>query len=105
MDKVKSFFVNSEKLQEHIRVLYSKGSMYTIFNSNLLFHGGMSMNEDGTLKTVTFRGKHYNKGKAYLDAVERTAREAYFNKPHSQAKENVWTSCGICGVGRTLLVW
>ncbi|MBR3910675.1 MAG: fructose-bisphosphatase class III, partial [Anaerotignum sp.] len=36
MDKVKSSFVNSEKLQEHIRVLYHKGSMYTIFNSNLL---------------------------------------------------------------------
>ena len=85
MDKVKSSFVNSEKLQEHIRVLYSKGAMYNIFNSNLLFHGGIPMNDDGTLKTVTFRGKKY-KGKDYLDAVERTAREAYFNKPHSEAK-------------------
>lgn len=85
MDKVKSSFVNSEKLQEHIRVLYSKGAMYNIFNSNLLFHGGIPMNDDGTLKTVTFRGKRY-KGKDYLDAVERTAREAYFNKPHSEAK-------------------
>lgn len=37
MDKVKSSFVNSEKLQQHVRVLYHKGSMYTIFNSNLLF--------------------------------------------------------------------
>ncbi len=85
MDKVKSSFVNSEKLQKHIKVLYSKGSMYNIFNSNLLFHGGIPMNEDGTLKTVTFRGKKY-KGKDYLDAVERTAREGYFNKPHSAAK-------------------
>ncbi len=85
MDKVKSSFVNSEKLQQHIRVLYSKGSMYTIFNSNLLFHGGIPMNEDGTLKTVTFRGKKYC-GKDYLDAVERTMREGYFNKPHTAAK-------------------
>lgn len=85
MDKVKSSFVNSEKLQQHVRVLYSKGSMYTIFNSNLLFHGGIPMNEDGTLKTVTFRGKQYC-GKDYLDEVERTMREGYFNKPHTDAK-------------------
>lgn len=60
MDKVKSSFVNSEKLQQHVRVLYHKGSMYTIFNSNLLFHGGIPMNADGTLKEVTFRGKKYH---------------------------------------------
>ena len=85
MDRLVHAFVGCEKLQEHIRVLYSKGAMYNIFNSNLLFHGGIPMNDDGTLKTVTFRGKRY-KGKDYLDAVERTAREAYFNKPHSEAK-------------------
>ena len=85
MDKVKSSFVNSEKLQKHTRVLYNKGSMYTIFNSNLLFHGGIPMNEDGTLKEVLFRGEKYS-GKEYLDTVERTVREGYFNKPHTDAK-------------------
>ena len=85
MDKVKSSFVNSEKLQQHVRVLYHKGSMYTIFNSNLLFHGGIPMNADGTLKEVTFRGKKYI-GMEYLDAVERTMREGYFNKAHTEAK-------------------
>ena len=85
MDKVKSSFVNSEKLQEHTRVLYHKGSMYTIFNSNLLFHGCIPMNDDGTLKEVTFRGQKYV-GKDYLDAVERTMREGYFNKAHTEAK-------------------
>lgn len=85
MDKVKSSFVNSEKLQEHIRILYSKGSMYTICNSNLLFHGGIPLNEDGSIKTVLFRGKEYS-GMAYLDEVERITREGYFNKPHSESK-------------------
>ncbi|MFV0313627.1 MAG: fructose-1,6-bisphosphatase [Anaerotignum sp.] len=85
MDKVKSSFVNSEKLQEHVRILYSKGSMYTIFNSNLLFHGGIPMNEDGSLKVVTFRGKSYC-GKEYLDEVERSVREGYFSKTHSNHK-------------------
>lgn len=85
MDKIKSSFVNSEKLQQHIRVLYSKGSMYKIFNSNLLFHGGIPMEDDGTIKKVQFRGGIYS-GRNYLDAVERAAREGYFNKPHTQAK-------------------
>jgi len=85
MDKIKSSFVNSDKLQEHTRVLYAKGSIYQIFNSNLLFHGCIPMNEDGTLKEVTFREKKYS-GKAYFDAVERAAREGYFNRPHTQSK-------------------
>lgn len=85
MDKIKSSFVNSEKLQKHIRILYSKGSMYKIFNSNLLFHGGIPMEEDGTIKKVHFRGGVYS-GRNYLDAVERAVREGYFNKPHTEAK-------------------
>ena len=50
MDKIKSSFVNSEKLQEHTRFLFSKGSVYSVYNSNLLFHGGVPMNADGSLK-------------------------------------------------------
>ena len=49
MAKIKSSFVNSEKLQAHTRMLFAKGSMYKIFNSNLLFHGCIPMNEDGSL--------------------------------------------------------
>jgi fructose-1,6-bisphosphatase-3 len=87
MDKLKSSFVNCEKLQKHIRVLYSRGSMYNIFNSNLLFHGGIPMNKDGTLRVIDFRGQKLS-GKEYLDAVERTIREGYFNSPHTEEKRN-----------------
>ena len=68
MEKIKSSFVNSDKLQEHTRFLFSKGSIYTIFNSNLLFHGGLPMNEDGSLKEVRFRSENY-KGRLYFDIV------------------------------------
>lgn len=85
MEKIKLSFINSQKLQNHIRTLLSKGSMYTIYNSNLLFHGGIPMNPDGTLKAVPFRDKIY-KGRSYLDAVEKTVREGYFNKPHTELK-------------------
>ena len=85
MDKIKSSFINSEKLQEHIRMIYSKGSLYKKFNSNLMFHGCMPMNEDGTLKEVNFRGEMLS-GADYFDAVDRTVREGYFNKAHSDTK-------------------
>lgn len=85
MNKLKSSFVNSEKLQAHIQELYRRGSMYTICNSNLLFHGCVPMNADGTLKKVCLQGKEYS-GRAYLDAMERIVREGYFNKPHSERK-------------------
>ncbi|MEA5085048.1 MAG: fructose-1,6-bisphosphatase [Lachnospiraceae bacterium] len=85
MDKIKSSFINSEKLQEHIRMIYSNGSLYKKFNSNLMFHGCMPMNEDGTLKEVNFRGEMLT-GADYFDAVDRTVREGYFNKAHSDTK-------------------
>ncbi|MCI9354584.1 MAG: fructose-1,6-bisphosphatase [Firmicutes bacterium] len=85
MAKIKSSFVNSEKLQAHTRFLFSKGSMYKIFNSNLLFHGCIPINEDGSLKKVTFQGRRYL-GKSYLDAIERAVREGYFNEAHTEAK-------------------
>ena len=85
MNKIKSSFINSEKLQRHVRMLYSKGSLYKTFNSNLMFHGCIPMNENGTLKKVKFR-KEYVSGKEYFDAVDRAVREGYFNKPHSDRK-------------------
>ncbi len=85
MSKIKSSFVNSEKLQKHISMLYSNGSLYKAFNTNLMFHGCIPMNEDGTLKDVLIDGE-YLKGKELFDAVDRIVREAYFNKPHTERK-------------------
>ncbi len=85
MAKIKASFVNSDKLQEHTRFLFSKGSVYTVFNSNLLFHGSVPMNEDGTLKEIEFMGEKYS-GREYFDAVERAIRQGYFNKPHTDVK-------------------
>ena len=50
-------FLHSEKLQRHVRFLYSKGSLYKVFNGNLLFHGCIPMTEDGELLTLSIGGK------------------------------------------------
>lgn len=77
VDKLTNSFVSSEKLQKHIKFLFSKGSMYKTFNNNLLFHACLMMNEDGGFKDVEVDGVKY-KGKALMDKYDQKAREAYF---------------------------
>ncbi len=79
-------FHHSEKLQKHIRFLYSKGGLYKIYNGNLLFHGCIPMNNDGSLMTFTLSGKERT-GKSFLDYAERTARKAYYDKWGSQERQ------------------
>lgn len=49
-------FLNSDKLQKHIRLLFSKGSMYLIVNSNLMYHASIPMTDEGEFKTVIVDG-------------------------------------------------
>ena len=72
-------FRHSEKLQKHTRYLYSKGGLYKVINRNLLFHGCIPMNADGSLMTFTIGGKERS-GKRFLDYAEKTARKAYYDK-------------------------
>ena len=60
MQKLSHSFAVSEKLRKHIRTLLSHGSMYAIYNSNLLFHASIPLNADGTLKDVLLYGTKYN---------------------------------------------
>lgn len=77
VEKLKLSFINSEKLQTHIRFLYSKGSMYLVYNGNLLYHGCIAMNEDGSFMAFKVEGEAF-KAKAFMDRVERLARQGYF---------------------------
>lgn len=85
IDRLKFSFLNSEKLQKHTRFLYAKGSIYKKFNSNLLYHGCIPLNSDGSFKTFNIDGREY-RGKEFLDRLERLAREAYFNTTNQEAK-------------------
>ena len=79
-------FRHSEKLQKHTRYLYSKGGLYKVINQNLLFHGCIPMNEDGSLMTFTIGGKERS-GKRFLDYAEKTARKAYYDKRGSAERQ------------------
>ena len=81
-------FRHSPKLNAHIRLLYSKGSLYRTVNGNLLYHGCIPLNGDGTLRWVRVPG-HPDPlaGKDLLDALDEVARTAYFGDAGSPEKE------------------
>ena len=79
MERLTESFVHSPSLNEHINFLFSKGAMYTVFNNNLLFHGCIPMNKDGTFKEVKFLGKKL-KGKEYFDEINETVNKAYITR-------------------------
>jgi fructose-1,6-bisphosphatase-3 len=79
MDRLVYAFLHSEKLQKHIRFMYAKGSMYKVFNDNLLFHACVLLNDDGSFKEKEIAGKSYA-GKNLMDKFDQMAREAYFGK-------------------------
>lgn len=78
MDRLDSAFRNCEKLQNHMRLLLDKGGLYKVYNGNLLFHGSVPLNEDGTLKEVQIYGETY-KGKELYDALEAYVRRAFYS--------------------------
>lgn len=78
MDKMVHSFSASDKLYKHINNLLSHGSMYSVVNSNLLFHASIPLNKDGSLKEVEIRGKRY-KGIELMKKVERIVRAAFSN--------------------------
>ena len=86
IDQLTDSFRHSEKLQRHVRFLYSKGSMYKVHNGNLLFHGCVPMTEEGTLLSFTIGGKERS-GREFLDYADRTARKAYYDKKGTPERE------------------
>lgn len=77
MERLTSGFKNCEKLQNHMRLLLDKGGLYKTYNGNLLFHGSIPLNEDGTFKEVQIYGKTYQ-GKALYDILEAYVRRAFY---------------------------
>lgn len=77
IQKLKSSFLMSDRLQKHVRFLFSKGSIYLNYNGNLLFHASIPMNEDGSFKEIELMGEKCS-GKNLLDKLDKYVREAYF---------------------------
>ncbi len=86
MNTLSYSFLHSEKLQKHIRFLFEKGNMYKIYNGNLLYHGCIPMEEDGSFTRVS-TPKGVLQGRDLLDYYEEEARRIYREKDVEKRSE------------------
>jgi len=86
MEKICISFKNSERLQSHVRFLFSKGSMYKTYNGNLLYHGCIPMTNNGELRHFTL-DKIDHSPRSFMDRLERLARQGYFSKNDPESKQ------------------
>ena len=89
MEGLRMAFVGSVRLRQHMDFLYQKGSMYRIFNGNLIFHGCVPLDESGNLEGVVFHQKRY-RGRDYLDYAERIARRAWSKDATQKELDFMW---------------
>lgn len=97
MQRLLSSFTHCEKLQRHVRLMLKKGSMYRIYNGNLLYHGCVPMNEDGSFVKMKIFGKEYA-GRELYDVLESYVRKAFFSMDKAERERGkdmmyyIWTS-------------
>jgi len=93
-------FTHSLRLHEHVAFLYQRGWMYRVFNGNLLFHGCVPLNKDGTFLEKTFQGEKLS-GRALMDYADRMARRAFYTGDEAALDFMWYLWCGtdspVCG--------
>lgn len=92
MERLEKAFVNCEKLQRHMRFLLAKGSLYKVYNDNLLYHGCVPLDEDGNLKETEVYGKKY-RGRELYDTLDSYVRKGFFaldKKEREDGKDIMW---------------
>lgn len=83
LKSLEASILNSEKLQSHIRFLFTHGALYKKVNGNLLYHGCIPMTEAGEFAEVTINGRDY-KGRALMDYLDEQVRAAYYSPCESE---------------------
>ncbi len=86
IEQLTDSFTMSEKLQAHVEFLYSVGAVYKFYNGNLLFHGCLPLNADGSYMEFEFEGRSYS-GRHLMNYCNRTARKGYFEPEGSAERE------------------
>jgi len=79
-------FETSEKLRRHIGCFLTHGSSYLVRNSNLMFHGSMPMNPDGSFREMMIQGKPYS-GKKLFDKIDQMVRNAYYTREETPRRQ------------------
>lgn len=92
---LKHSFLNSEKLQKHIDFIYSCGSLYKIYNGNLMYHGCIPLNEDGSFLAHNPKGDtRFLSGRKLMDYFQDRIYEARYARydmtRYKRALDRMW---------------
>ena len=85
VEKLKQSFLNSPALQQHVRFLLSRGSMYLVYNGNLLYHGCVPMNPDGSFFIFQENGRSYSV-REYMSRFDQLVRQGYLASDPAQKR-------------------
>ncbi|RKD73156.1 fructose-1,6-bisphosphatase-3 [Sinobaca qinghaiensis] len=91
IDKLLFSIQHSEKLTRHMDFLMKKGGLYLKYNGNLLIHGCIPLDEDGSMKEMEIEGITYA-GRELLDVFERYVRNAFAHPEDTDdfATDMIW---------------
>ncbi|MGK0551402.1 fructose-1,6-bisphosphatase [Enterococcus faecalis] len=94
-------FQQSATLKRHMDFLMSHGALYLVYNHNLLIHGCIPLNEDGTFQAYTFQNQQYA-GKELVDFFQKMIDTAYQAPEETEdyATDCLWYLW--CGEGSSL---
>ncbi len=90
-----SAFMASEKLQTHVKFLFAQGALYKCINGNLLFHGCLPCNKDGSyMEFKVGRNAKTLSGRAYFDYADALARKGFYapknTKERLEGMDHLW---------------
>lgn len=93
-------FQHSLRLHSHVEFLYNRGRLYRRYNSNLLFHGCIPLDENGQF-LIKHLGNQDLSGRTLMDYADSMARTAFFTG-RQDALDFMWYLwCGddspLCG--------
>jgi fructose-1,6-bisphosphatase-3 len=90
-------FHNSPKIEVHMNFILTKGSMYLIYNNNLLYHGCIPLTEDGDFDGFEYRDHRYE-GKDLLNFFEEHIRAGMASEENTENDDTdlMW----YCWIGK-----
>ncbi len=100
-------FTHSARLKQHMDFMLKNGSMYLIYNNNLMFHGCVPMDSDGSWYSVKLGGRSYQ-GKLLMNICEKKVREVYGGERSRENLDFMWYMWGGAhspACGRILKTW
>ncbi|MBF0709943.1 fructose-bisphosphatase class III [Gemella sp. GL1.1] len=78
INKLRDLFLCSEKLRKHMDFMVNKGSMYKLYDGDLLLHGCIPVDQEGNFLSMKY-GETMYEGRELLDFFDSKLRKAFYS--------------------------